>query len=57
MTKAKAEVLRARWKEHGYRVACTHLIRIEKVDEVGDSTGFFVCNLCGESVADRDLAA
>ena len=57
MTKAEAEVLRAMWKQHDDPLACAHLVHIEVVNEDGDSTDFFVCNLCGESVAQRDLAA
>ena len=57
MTKSEAEALRVKWKQRVEPPACAHLIQVEEVDEVGYSTGHYVCNLCGEPVAERGLAA
>ncbi len=57
MTKTEAEVLRGKWKQQVDPPACAHLIQEEEMNEDGYSTGHYVCNLCGESVARRGLAA
>jgi hypothetical protein len=57
MTKTEAEVLRVKWKQQVDPPACAHLIQEEEMNEDGYSTGYYVCNLCGESVARRGLAA
>jgi hypothetical protein len=57
MTKTEAEVLRVKWKQQADPPACPHLIQEEEMNEDGYSTGHYVCNLCGESVAQRGLAA
>ena len=57
MTKTEAEVLRVKWKQQVDPPACPHLIQEEEMHEDGYSTGHYVCNLCGESVAQRGLAA
>jgi transcription elongation factor Elf1 len=57
MTKAKAEALREKWKQQANPPACEHLIQEEVVNADGKSTGYYVCNLCGQSVEQSDLAA
>lgn len=57
MTRAEAEALRERRKQQVDPPACKHLIQEEEVDADGNSTGYYVCNLCGQSAAQSDQAA
>jgi hypothetical protein len=57
ITKAEAEVLRAKWKQQIDPPDCAHLIQELEQDEIGYLTGMYICNLCGESLAKSHLAA
>ena len=57
MTMNQAATRQVKWKQRLYRIACEHMILEVESDEKGYLTGNYVCNLCGESVAQGDLAA
>jgi hypothetical protein len=57
MTLSQALVLQVKWKQRAYRTRCEHLVLEWEWNEQGYLTGHYVCNLCGVSVAHRDLAA
>lgn len=57
MTKGEAEALRVKWKQYIDPPGCEHLIQEGEENEDGYSTSYYVCNLCGESAAQRGLAA
>jgi len=57
MTIKQAALIRAKWRGQSTLESCRHLnLELEFYDQ-GDLTGKYVCNLCGESVAQQDLAA
>ncbi len=57
MTKDQAAAIRLRWEQRAYEISCQHLtLELERNDR-GDATGKYICILCGESVAQRNLAA
>jgi rubrerythrin len=57
MTKNEAAAIRLRWEQRAYDIPCEHLtLELERNDR-GDTTGKYICILCGESVAQRNLAA
>ena len=49
--------LRVKWKLRRDRTPCGHLSLELEWDEAGHSTGNYICSICGESVAQRHLAA
>jgi len=57
MTMNHAAALRVRWTQRAYRIPCEHLVLELEWNEQGYLTGNYVCNLCGESVAQQCLAA
>ena len=57
MTMNQAAALRVKWKQRTDRVPWEHLNLELEWDELGHKTGNYVCILCGESVAQRHLAA
>ena len=57
MTMNQAAAIRENWKQRAYRTPCTHLVLELESNELGYLTGKYVCNLCGESVAQQCLAA
>jgi hypothetical protein len=57
MTMNQAAAIRENWKQRAYRMPCTHLVLELESNELGYLTGKYVCNLCGESVAQQHLAA
>jgi len=57
MTMNQAAGIRENWKQRAYRIPCEHLVLELEWNEQGYLTGNYVCNLCGESVAQQDLAA
>jgi len=57
MTIKQAALRRAKWRGQSALETCRHLaLELGRTDQ-GDSTGNYVCILCGESVAQRNLAA
>ena len=63
MTMSQAAALRVKWNQRAYRTPCEHCEHCEHLvlemewNEQGYLTGNYVCNLCGESVAQQHLAA
>ena len=57
MTMSQAAARQAEWKHRVYRTRCTHLVLEVECNEQGYLTGNYVCNLCGESLAQAHLAA
>jgi hypothetical protein len=57
MTFKQAAYIRARWKGQSVRETCRHLALELEFNDQGDSTGNYVCIVCGESAAQRLLAA
>ena len=57
MTMNQAAARQVKWKQRLYRTPCEHLILELESNEQGYLTGNYVCNLCGESVAQGALAA
>lgn len=58
MTMNQAAALRVRWKERAdLSTDCEHLNLELEWNDLGHSTGNYICILCGESVAQRHLAA
>jgi rubrerythrin len=57
MTMNQAAARQEKWKQRRYRTPCERLILELESNEKGYLTGNYVCNLCGESVAQGDLAA
>lgn len=56
MTSKQVAYIRARWR--GQLVeTCRHLSLELEFNDQGDSTGNYVCIVCGELVAQRSLAA
>jgi predicted SprT family Zn-dependent metalloprotease len=57
MTMSQAAARQVKWKQRAYRTPCGHLgLELER-NEQGYLTENYVCNLCGESVAQGHLAA
>ena len=57
MTIKQAALIRAKWRGQSTLESCRHLnLELEFYDQ-GDSTGNYVCILCGELVAQRSLVA
>ena len=57
MTKDQAAILRLSWEQRASDMTCEHLtLELERNDR-GDATGKYICILCGESLAQRNLAA
>ena len=57
MTMSQAAARQAEWTQRASRTRCTHLVLEVECNEQGYLTGNYVCNLCGESVAQAHLAA
>ena len=57
MTTSQAAARHVEWKQRAYRTRCTHLVLELECNEQGYLTGNYVCNFCGESVAQGPLAA
>lgn len=57
MTMNQAAALRVKWKQRVDRSQCEHLNLELEWDDLGHSKGNYICILCGESVAQRYLAA
>jgi hypothetical protein len=57
MTMSQATALQMQWKRRVDRLSCKHLILELEWNPFGHSTGNYICNHCGESVAQRHLAA
>jgi hypothetical protein len=57
MTFQQAACIRARWKGQSAQETCRHLTLELEFNDQGDSTGNYVCIVCGEPVAQRPLAA
>ena len=57
MTIKQAALRRAKWRGQSTLETCRHMNLELEFNDQGDSTGHYVCILCGESVAQRNLAA
>ena len=57
MTMSQAAARQTEWKQRAYRTQCTHLVLELECNEQGYLTGNYVCNLCGETLAQEHLAA
>ena len=57
MTTSQAAVRRVEWKKRAYRRRCTHVVLELECNEQGYVTGNYVCNFCGEFVAQEHLVA
>ena len=57
MTFKQAAYIRGRWKGQSAQETCRHLTLELEFNDQGDSTGNYVCILCGEPMAQRSLAA
>lgn len=57
MTTSQAAALRVKWKQRMDRTPCEHLNLELEWNDLGHSKGNYICILCGESVAQRYLAA
>jgi hypothetical protein len=57
MTINQAVLIRAKWRGQSILETCRHLNLEMEFNDVGDSTGNYVCIFCGEPVAQRPLAA
>jgi hypothetical protein len=57
MTIHQADAIRVNWKRRADLLACMHLNLELEWNDLGHSTGYYVCILCCESVAQRHLAA
>ena len=49
--------IRRKWNEGGIHLSCDHLDLEIELNDLGDTTGNYVCILCGESMVLRPLAA
>ena len=57
MTIKQAALIRAKWRGQATLETCRHLTLELELNDEGDSTGKYVCILCGELVAQRCLVA
>jgi hypothetical protein len=57
MTMLQAAVLQMKWKQRTDHMPCEHLNLELAWDILGHSDGSYVCTHCGETVAQRSLAA
>ena len=57
MTFKQVAFIRARWKGQSVLKPCRHLTLELEFNDLGNSTGNYVCIVCGELVAQRSLAA
>ena len=53
----QAAALRVKWKRRADPSPCEHLTLVLEWDDMGHSRGNYNCIVCGESVAQRYLAA
>ncbi len=56
MTFKQEAYIRARWRGQSTLEACRHVALELEFNDLGDSTGNYVCIVCGELVAQRSLA-
>jgi hypothetical protein len=57
MTIIESTRIRATWRGQSALETCRHLTLKLEFNGQGDSTGNYVCILCGQPVAQRSLAA
>jgi hypothetical protein len=57
MRTSQAAARQAEWKQRAYRRRCTHLVLEMECNEQGYVTDNYVCNFCGEYVAQEHLVA
>ena len=53
MTMDQASAIRMKWKQRAHRSPCGHLTLEVEWNAQGQSTGHYICILCGKSVAQR----
>ncbi len=49
----QADFIRARWRGQSALETCRHMTLEVELNDQGDSTGNYVCIVCGETVAQR----
>ena len=49
----QADFIRARWRGQSALETCRHMTLEVELNDQGDSTGNYVCIVCGETVAHR----
>jgi|KBSMisStandDraft_5_1062788.scaffolds.fasta_scaffold154719_4 hypothetical protein len=57
MTIMESTRIRAKWRGQSALETCRHLTLKLEINDQGDSTGNYVCILCGVSVVQGHLAA
>jgi hypothetical protein len=57
MTIEQAAALRVKWKQRVERSPCEHLNLELEWNDLGHSTGNYVCIICGEPIAQKRLTA
>ena len=57
MRTKEAALIRAKWRGQSASETCRHLTLELEFNDQGDSTGNYVCIVCGEPVSQRNLAA
>jgi hypothetical protein len=57
MRTKEAAIIRAKWRGQSTLETCRHLNLELEFNDQGDSTDNYVCSVCGEPAAQRNLAA
>ena len=53
MNMDQAAAIRRKWNQGGILQSCEHVNLESELNDLGDTTGNYVCILCGESVLHR----
>lgn len=53
MTKDEVSAVRVQWEQREIPLHCDHITVEMELNDLGNTTGNYVCILCGESVAHR----
>ena len=53
MTSPQAAALRMKWQQRETHLSCDHVTVELELNELGDTTGNYICIICGESVAHK----
>jgi hypothetical protein len=55
MTSPQAAALRVKWQQRQTHLSCDHVTVELELNDLGDTTGNYICILCGESVAHKQV--
>src|SRR4029079_5718582 len=55
MTSPQAVALRMKWQQRQIHLSCVHVTVELELNDLGDTTGNYICILCGESVAQKQV--